>query len=227
MKNSCIAFKMNFCDGGSDEDHFGFYGICSDAIIKYNITKVKRAWCSHDECACKQYFDGKISGDELETFWSPDDPDCYTCYESALLRDWFVEAGADLDDGKPRTIRGGQENHLCVLTTVRPNMPESDRIVFAMFIMHEIFSGDDENAGYVVADDFWRLEFRPREVHMMKFWDVYRNPNSPQKIQWSTGLFRYFDDAMAVKFLSLAVEVKRGTPEEIFAKEFLKHYPYK
>ena len=130
-------------------------------------------------------------------------------------------------DGTPRPIRGGQENHLCVLTTVRPNMPESDRIIFAMFIIREIFSGDDENAGYVVADDFWRLEFRPDEVHMMKFWDVYRNPNAPQRIQWGTGLFRYFDDALAVKFLTRAVEVKRGTPEETFAKEFLKHYPYK
>ncbi|MBR1647036.1 MAG: hypothetical protein IJ685_09700 [Selenomonadaceae bacterium] len=227
MKNSCIAFKLNYCDGGQDEDHFGFYGICSDAIIKYNIETKKRAWCSYDDCACKKYFDGKISPEELETFWSPDDTDCYTCYESALLRDWFVEAGTDLDDGKPRPIRGGEENHLCVLTTVRPNMPESDRIVFAMFIMHEIFSGNDEESGFVRADDYWRLEFHPSEVHKMKFWDVYRNPRAPQRIQWSTGLFRYFDDATAVKFLERSVEVKRGTSEEDFAKEFLKHYPYR
>ena len=37
-------------------------------------------------------------------------------------------------------------------------------------------------------------------------------------------MFRYFDDATAIKFLERAVEVKRGTPEENFAKEFLKQY---
>lgn len=223
MKNSCIAFKLNYCNGGRDEDHVGFYGVCSDAIIKYNITKVKRAWCSHDDCACKKYFDGKISSDELDSQWEPEINGDFVCYDSAVLRDWCMYAGAN-SDGKLRTIRGGQENHLCVLTTVRPNMPESDRIIFAMFIMHEIFSGDDEDAGYVVADDFWRLEFRPREVHMMKFWDFYQNKDGSTR--WS-GLFRYFDDATAVKLLEMAVKVKRGTPEESFAKEFLKHYPYK
>ncbi|MBR6888229.1 MAG: hypothetical protein IKN16_07250, partial [Selenomonadaceae bacterium] len=145
-------------------------------------------------------------------------------YESALLRDWFVEAGADLDDGKPRPIRGGEENHLCVLTAKYPIKPKSSRLVFAMFIIHEIFEGDDEDAGYVVADDYWRLEFRPHEAEQINFWDFYQNKDGSTR--WS-GLFRYFDDATAVKFLERAVEVKRGTPEENFAKEFLRRYPYK
>ena len=222
MKNSCIAFKLNYCNGGRDEDHFGFYGVCSDAVIEYNITKVKRAWCSHDDCACKQYFDGKISGEELDSQWEPEINGDFVCYDSALLRDWCMYAGAN-SDGKLRTIRQGEENHLCVLTTVRPNMPGSDRIIFAMFIMHEIFSGDDEHAGFVTADDYWRLEFRPREVHKMKYRDVCTDKSK----LWSFGLFRYFDDATAVKFLEMAVEAKRGTPEESFAKEFLKRYPYR
>ena len=71
------------------------------------------------------------------------------------------------------------------------------------------------------------MEFRPREAKQMKFWDIYQNPNAPNRIQWGSGLFRYFDDATAVKFLERAVEVKRGTPEENFAKEILRHYPYK
>ena len=215
MNRSCIAFKMNFCDGGATSERVGFDGVCSAENLFRNVRELRRPWCSNDRCACKKFFGGRnfLRGE-------------FVCYENTLLRDWRVAVGENTD-GKPRTIRDGQENHLCILTTVRPNMPEFDRIIFAMFIMHEIFSGDDENAGYVEADDFWRLEFRPDEVHMMKFWDVYRNPNAPQRIQWGTGLFRYFDDALAVKFLTRAVEVKRGTPEETFAKEFLKRYPYK
>lgn len=229
MKRPCIAFKMNYCDGGQDNDHIGFYGICSDAIIKYNIETVKRVWCSNDRCPCKKYFDGKISPEELENQWEEKGGGDFPCYESALLRDWVAEAGSNADGETSRKIRGAEENHLCVLTTVRPNMPESDRIVFALFIIRKVFEGDDENPGFVAAGDTddWYLEFRPREVHKLKFWDVYQNPNAPQRIQWGSGLFRYFDDATAVKFLERAVEVKRGTPEEDFAKDFLKHYQYK
>ena len=226
-KRPCIAFKMNYCDGGSDKDHVGFYGICSNAIIKYNIATAKHAWCSDDDCACKKFFDGKISPEELDRQWEEESGGSYPCYESALLRDWVMDAGSD-KDGKPRPIREGEENHLCVLTTKYPNMHEESRFVFAMFIMRKIFPGDDEESGFVsAADGKFVLEFRPREAAQIKFWDYYQNPNAPQRIQWGSGLIRYFDDAAAVKFLERAVEVKRGTPEEGFAKEFLKQYPYK
>ena len=227
MKRPCIAFKMNYCDGGGDAEHIGYRGICGDAVIRYNIAKAKHSWCSNDECECKKFFDGKISRRKLETFWAPDDPERYTCYESALLRDWFVEAGWNADGVTPRKINNVEERHLCVLTTKYPDKPEDSRFVFALFIIHEIFSGDADNAGHVAAGEDFCLEFRPREAEQMKFWDIYQNPNAPNRIQWGSGLFRYFDDATAVKFLERAVEVKRGTPEENFAKEILRHYPYR
>jgi len=43
-------------------------------------------------------------------------------------------------------------------------------------------------------------------------------------IKWGSGLFRYFSDKDAVKFLEMAVEVKRGTDDEEFAEEFLNYY---
>ena len=56
----------------------------------------------------------------------------------------------------------------------------------------------------------------------MKFWKVYHNSNGA--IKWGSGLFRYFSDDDAVKFLKMAVEVKRGTDDEDFAKDFLNYY---
>ena len=215
MKRPCIAFKMNYCDGGASSERVGFDGICSDTVTRYNVRKVKHRWCANDRCACKKFLDGQIS-----------QRDGFICYESTLLKSWRVEVGEDAD-GTYRKIRGGEANHLCVLTTKYPNTPEESRFVFAMFIIREVFSGDKEEAGFVSAGEDFCLEFRPREAEQMKFWDVYHNPNAPRIKQWSTGLFRYFDDATAVKFLERAVEVKRGTPEEDYAKEFLKHYPYK
>lgn len=215
MKRPCIAFKMNFCDGGANVKRVGFDGICSDENIFYNIRKAKRRWCSNDRCQCKKYIDGK-------NFRRNE----FICYESTLLKDWRVEVGEDFD-GTHRKICGGAENHLCVLTTKYPNTSEIERFVFAMFIIKKIFGGDSEHSGCVYADDYFRLEFRPHEAAQIKFWEIYQNPNAPQKKFWGTGLFRYFDDATAIKFLERAVEVKRGTPEEDFAKEFLKQYPYK
>lgn len=151
--------------------------------------------------------------------------DLYTCYESAALRDYFFEAGVN-SDGVPRSIRGAKTGHLCILTTVEPNMRESERIVVAMFLIGRIFEGDDEESGFVGANENFGycLEFKPHEARKMKFWDIYQNPNAPNVIKWGSGLFRYFTDVEAVEFLKKAVEVKQAVSEKNFAQEFLQHY---
>lgn len=221
----CIAFKMNYCDGGKNFEHVGFYGICSDAIIKYNIAKKKRTWCSNDNCVCKQYYDNKISRAELEENFEDEIGGNFPCYESATLRDWMFTAGSDEYNGN-RKIRGAKTGHLCLLTTVEPNMPESSRMVVAMFIIGKIFEGNEDESGFVCANDNFDycLEFSPNEARKMKFWEIYQNPNAADTIKWGSGLFRYFSDEDAVKFLEMAVEAKLGTDDETFAKDFLKHY---
>ena len=218
----CIAFKLNYCDGGKNFEHVGFGGICSDAIIKYNIKIKNRRWCSHEDCACRKYFDKKISRDDLEEIFYKN---FFICYESVAFHDWDFKAGLDYD-GKPRMIRGAKKGHLCLLTTVEPNMPESSRMVVAMFIIGKIFEGNEDESGFVCANDNFDycLEFSPNEARKMKFWEIYQNPNAADTIKWGSGLFRYFSDEDAVKFLEMAVEAKLGTDDETFAKDFLKNY---
>ena len=192
----------------------------------YNIFEARppRPWCSNRRCDCRKYLDEWITWRDLQEKIRDD---YFPCYESVLLRDWVMTVGSDGADDKPRTIREGEENHLCILTTKYPSKhktskPKSSRFVFAMFIIHEIFRGDDDESGYVLADDYWRLEFRTHEAEQINFGDFYQN--SDGSTRWS-GLIRYFDDALAVKFLERAVEVKCGTPkEEDFARKFLNHY---
>lgn len=225
MKRSCIAFKLNYCDGGANREFIGFRGICSDAIMKYNVNTAKRGWCSHEGNFCSKHLAGKISREELEHRWLTEDSGF--CNESITLSEkyysWYAEAGWNSDDTPRRINNKDLAGHLCVLTTIYPKMPDSSRFVFAMFRIKDVFDGGDERADYVEADYDWRIEFRPSEVNQMNFWNVY--PSSSKF--WGQGLFRYFDDAIAVKFLEMAVEVKRGTPEEDFANEFLRNYPYK
>lgn len=210
MKRPCIAFKMNYCDGGRDEDHFGYRGICTPEVMKENI-KAGRPWCSNDDCDCKKCFDRRI----FRRKWD------FPCHESATLTDWEIQATS-------RDIAQDPSGHLCVLTTRKPKASENERFVFAMFIVHDIFWWEDEygdERNGVSADEDFRLEFRPTEAEQIKFWKIF--PKPLKKLTWGQNWFKYFDDALAVKFLERAVEVKRGTPEENFAKEFLKQYPYK
>jgi len=114
----CIAFKLNYCDGGKNSERIGFYGICSDSVIKYNIKIKNRRWCSNEDCACRQYFDEKISRDDLEENWDEEiGSNYFSCLESQAFRDWYFNAGNN-SDGKPRPIRGAKNGHLCIFTTV-------------------------------------------------------------------------------------------------------------
>ena len=219
----CIAFKLNYCDGGKNSERIGFCGICSDSVIKYNIKIKNRRWCSNEGCPCRQYLDKKISREDLDENWEDEIGGDFTCYESQALRDWYFYAGHN-SDGTPRAIRQAKTGHLCIFTTVKPNMPEDSRMIVAMFIIGKVAEINDDYAGYVGANEDYCLEFSPNEARKMKFWKVYQNPNAHDTIKWDSLLVRYFSDKDAVKFLEMAVEVKRGTDDEDFAKDFLNYY---
>jgi len=210
----CIAFKMNYCNGGKDSEHVGFNGTCEGEVIDYNAEIKNIPSCRVHKEICMQYDLAKIFGDEIAMAKWKDEK--FFCNESVVLRDWFVTAGKNFDN-TPRKIRHAKENHLCILTTRRPNMPESDRIIFACFIIEKIFRGDDTESAFIFADKFYRLEFKPRELHLLRFWQIFKNQDGFDK-------FKYFSDSDAVKFLKMIVEIKRGTLEEIFAQEFLDYY---
>ena len=220
---NCVAFKLNYNNGGANDEQIGYCGVCSKSVIDYNINKAKRNWCSRSDC--KRYLDDEITYDELKSYWSPETDSDFTCYESRTLRDWIAGAGAD-SNGEPRRISNADDllGHLCLLTTVRPGFKEIDRIIFAMFIIDDYYVDDSDWNDEVLADKKYRLKFNSNEIDKLKFWSIHTNPNNPSVKKWGSGLFRYFDNDEALQFLKMAVEIKKGTPEENFAKEFLNHY---
>ena len=217
----CIAFKLNYCDGGSDEKYAGFYGICSDEMIELNIRK-KRAWCSDSDCKCSQFIEGEISENELCKWW--DDNYCgkFVCYDSVVLRDWAFSSA-------PGTfIRSAEPGHLCVFTTQLPTKDYKDfnkeRVVVGISIIESV--EDDENDSsrvYSLMDDEYLLSFNIEEARRFKYWDIAhgeRNPNN----KWASGLVRNFDDDMAIDFLKKAIEIKSDKAGKDKARNFLKHY---
>lgn len=148
-ERSNIAFKCTYCDGGKTQNTIGFNGVCSDAMIRYNIEEVHRIWCSDIDCPCRKYLDGEINRKEL--------CDCMTddgivCYESAMLRDWKASAGrihTGKNRGKPMKLSKIQANSLVILTSRKPYTTEEKRFIFAVFLVDEYSEGDIIEEGYV------------------------------------------------------------------------------
>lgn len=220
-----LAFKCNFCNGGCSADCLGFKGVCSDEQIKYNIEKKKRAWCSNNDSPCKKYLDGTITRAELDDL---NENGTFVCYESRMLLDWKAEAGDDLDENgvhKARRITGASKDSLAVLTTELPTIPNGkDRVIFGVFITGIVDEGDDIKAGYVKAKGDYHIELTTAEAKKMKFWNYYKNPNSPEKIQCGTGLYRYMTDSACARILADIVDIKSYPAQKAHAQKVLEHY---
>lgn len=224
VERSNIAFKCNYCDGGATQQRVGFNGVCSDAIIAHNINKAHHVWCSDRDCLCKQYLDGKITRQDLNSGMQNGN---FLCYESAMLRDWKASAGViqtGMDKGKPMTLRKVQNNSLAILTTRNPYDKDDKRFIFAVFLVDENFEGDVRESGYVTTNSKWKMELTPQEAHRLLFWNYYVCENAPEVIKFGSGLHRYISDDQAVQILRDIVKVKEKQSEKDFAQEFLNHY---
>lgn len=220
---SNIAFKCNWCDGGATQERLGFDGVCSDEAISYNVHRRKRAWCTSQSCSCLHYSDGKVDRSELEEEFK----DGFLCYESAMLRDWYAYAGADQNGasvGKSRGIRRAAYNSLAMLTTCAPNTGESERCIFAVFLIDELFEGNERDVGYVGAQEKFRIELSPREARETLYWKYHTNANSSKRALWGTGLFRYINDIEAAQLLRDIAVLKRGTADEQLADELFGYF---
>ena len=224
-----MAFKCTYNDGGLEKNGIGFLGVCSDQLIRQHIHD-GRVWCSHPACPCKQYVDGAISRDQLDSRAAEGQTrydDYLTCYESRMLRLWMAQAGTKRNgaqEGERIRIKNAFRNGIAVLTTRIPGTAEEDRFIFGLFLIDTIFEGDDSTSGYVSAQSRYRLAFTLDEARRLPYWKYHANKNNPSKPSWGTGLFRYLSDHEGVQILRDAIEVKQGTADEQLAREFLEQY---
>lgn len=224
-----IAFKCNYCDGGSSKEAVGYRGVCSDEAIKYNINVAKHIWCSQPDNMCYKYLHGEISRDEICKFYETTKTEFSksVCYESQMLEIWNAGAGVTQngdDKGKPMSLRNAKANSLALLTTKLPYADDIDRFIFAAFLIDESYEGDNREEGFVRAHPKYRIQLSLDEAKKLKFWDYYYNPNKPEKIVFGSGLHRYFTDTQAAQVLKSISEIKKGKSEEELTQEFLEHY---
>ncbi len=215
-----IAFKLNYCDGGQSFDQIGFNGVCSDAVINYNIEKEKRLSCTHDQGQCYQYFNGLINRKSLDDSLEIEDG---ICYESQLLKNWKVTAG-EASDGKTRKIKSVRRHNLAVLTTRLPNTKEAERIIFGVFLIDDVFEGNEKESGYVTAQLSAKMILNLEEAKNMKFWKYYANADGKVVAKWGAGQFRYLDESKAIALLKDLESVLQNTSKAQLAKDLLLRY---
>lgn len=221
--DSNVAFKCNYCDGGSNNDSIGYKSVCSDEIINYNVNNIKHIWCRDPDCDCYQYLHNDISREYLESKCKK----ANVCYESQMLVDWRAFAGVNhsgANKGKPRKLRNVCSNSLALLTTRLPNDKEKNRFIFAAFLILENYEGDYKEEGYIAANERYRIELSLEEAKKLKFWDYYFNQKKPEKIVFGSGLYRYISDIQAAQILKKICEIKKNTADEELATKFFEHY---
>lgn len=219
--NVSVAFKCNYCDGGASATCIGFRGKCSDRMIRFNIDQAKHVWCSTGS-VCKGYYDGRIGRAELDAYHEPNSIFA-ACYESSFFDTWSMSAGIyqmGENAGKPMHLNRIRKGSLAVMTTRKPSDKESDRFVFAVFMVNNAYSGDDQDEGSVTADPIWRIELVPGQAERILFWNYYFNARKPEKIVFGSGLHRYLTDIEAAQILRDIASVKGDD----FSAAFFTHY---
>lgn len=222
-----LAFKCNYCNGGESAAQIGYQGFCSDEVIAYNIDKKHQAGCSDEKSPCRLYQNGKMTREELDGLISGGDEQCHICDESQMLKIWKASAGRVQygdNKGKPKKLKDLPCNSLALLTTRLPRAKEEERIIFGIFLVDDVFEGDDVDPGYVAAKSQYSIKLTPEEAMKMKFWDFYTNPNKKDVIQWGSGLFRYLNDDQAIQILQAVVELKENTAEAQLATDILDYF---
>lgn len=224
-----LAIKCTYCDGGAKKSSLGYRGVCSDSVIKHNIDIAKKVWCSQPDNMCNQYHQGLITRKELEKEYESTKNvfGQSICYESQMLQIWSAGAGFYHNgerEGQPMKLVHAGHNSLALLMTRKPQVPEGQRMIFAVFLVHENYQGDEQEEGHIGADKKYRLELKPKEAEKLKFWDYYFNPKNPQRIALGSGLHRYLTDQQGAQVLKEICRIKKGSPQEALAEEFFAHY---
>lgn len=221
--NENIAIKCNYCDGGRNIDTFGYKGICSEEVLRENVTLIKRPWCSAGDCECKKYTLGEFDRAELER---KDADGKFVCYESRLLRDWVASVGRHQSEKseKPVEMNKARVNRLCVLTTKEASELELERKIFAAFIISEVEVGDEKAEGNVHAHPKFRIELSPAEAQHVHFWDYHKNKSKMDMPFWGSGLLRYITDAQSINILKGMMEATQSPEKKAQIMEALEYY---
>ncbi len=211
------AYKANYCSNGED----WFKSPCSKEVRELNCNSLRSDWC-RTRSLCHKLCEGECKEkDVLEAFNNGE-----LCYESNLLNTYVANAGYT-KNGDPMGM-SLDKDRLFVLTTLKPGLPENERIIFGAFLVKEVYPKTETTEARAVAYDEYRLALTEKEAQGLKYWK-YVPADSDGKIKWTEKLVRKRTDAECVTILNDIVSIIDRRPsaaidEKNKAHNFLNKY---
>ena len=139
-------------------------------------------------------------------------------YDACEKQELWDEMAAQLP-----ALKSIRRNSMCVLTTKPVKAAESQRYVFAVFLV-DMDSDKAAHEPMVCISSKYKLHLAESEANRLLFWNYHASKNSSGEPSWSTGGHRYVTDAEAVQILRDIVTIKTGARDEHLALDFFNYF---
>ncbi|WP_303863126.1 hypothetical protein [Alkalibaculum bacchi] len=144
-----------------------------------------------------------------------------------VFADWMVYTGvikSGIKKGEPNRPIRMHQNSACLLTQRDSGEPEDRRKIIGVYMVHETFSGNQCEDGYIPAHSIYKIRLSEEESQKMLFWNYYINKRYPQNTTWNTGIYRYFENIYMAQILRDIAYLKPEGKEKEIAQNFYKHF---
>ena len=163
----------------------------------------------------------KLHNESQMVFW------CDQEEQHSSISEWKVFSGvlkSGNNKGKPNKPSRLYQNSAVLLTAVDSGMLEKDRRILGIYMVNEEFVGKLCEDGYVHAHEKYRITLTEEESEKLLFWHYYINEKSPEKMTWSTGKYRYFENLWMAQILLDIISLKSDPNEQELAQQFFKYF---
>lgn len=163
----------------------------------------------------------KLHPESQMVFWCDEEE------QNSTFSEWKVFSGAiksGVNKGKPKKPSRLHQNSAVLLTAINPGMPEKERRIIGVYMVKEGFIGQVCEDGWIPAHSNYRLQLTEEEAKEMLFWKYYKNKNTPNKMTWNSGKFRYFDNSWMAQILRDILSLKSDPKEKELVQQFYEHF---
>ena len=163
----------------------------------------------------------KLHPESQMVFW------CEPEEQDHLFSEWKAFSGlikSGNNKGKPNKPIRLHQNSAVLVTEVDPGASEKERRILGVYMVNEGFVGKLCVDGYIPAHTKYKIKLTEEESNQLHFWTYYIDVKSPEKVTWSSGKYRYFNNLWMAQILHDIVSLKTNPKEQELARQFLKHF---
>ncbi|MBS7345417.1 MAG: malate synthase [Caryophanon sp.] len=163
----------------------------------------------------------KLHAQSQLVFWCDEEE------KTTVLRDWVLFSGAmksGQNKGKPNKAVRLHQNSAVVVTARDAKQAEKERRILGVYMVKEGFIGKLADDGFVPAHATYRIRLTEEESAQLYFWHYYTNHKTPEKMAWSTGKYRYFDNEWTAQIVRDIYALKTDAAEKAEVKAFLEYF---